>query len=426
MEQIAVMDIDLYHHNERIRRQLEMLEQSKGLEANKQAVRDFVNFCREDPNIGDARIARYIYDLRKISSLAGKPFKKLTEKDLLAILAKIRETPTWKGTLPSPRTMADYRKTVSKYWRWLFYDECKGDAPLVIRRIKAVARQGYNEPEIFSKEEIVTLIGGMTSIRDKAFFSMLYDLEARVGELLTRRIKHLNEGTTGDMEITIESTKTGVKHEETLFESVPYLTSWLRMHPDPNNPEAPLFVMKTKGKIVPLSYPAARKAFVTCCKRNKVRHGKRNHIHMIRRSKATHDMLDGVPMPYIESRGSWSKGSRALQKCYLSVVKKDKNAAYKKKYNMLPDIDDSPTEMKQCKRCHAPVENNARFCGRCGFSADMKTAVTQQFINENISALISKEQLSELVKQFIVQSIENGDKEIIEAAARLRKTQRAA
>ena len=52
----------------------------------------------------------------------------------------------------------------------------------------------------------------------------------------------------------------------------------------------------------------------------------------MRKSKATHDLADGVP--YIENRGSWAKGSKALRDVYLFVSQQDKDNAYRRKYNM--------------------------------------------------------------------------------------------
>jgi DNA-binding phage protein len=50
----------------------------------------------------------------------------------------------------------------------------------------------------------------------------------------------------------------------------------------------------------------------------------------------------------------------------------------------------------------------------------MKVAVMQQFVNEAVPEAISKSQLSELVKQYITQALENNDPALLEALKKLK------
>lgn len=71
---------------------------------------------------------------------------------------------------------------------------------------------------VFSKSEVRRLINGMASVRDKAFFSCLYDLQCWVGELLSRKIKDVRYTDCGDVQILVEAEKTKLRHWETLSE----------------------------------------------------------------------------------------------------------------------------------------------------------------------------------------------------------------
>lgn len=407
MNMNTVLDkIDVHNYDERLEKQVRLLERSAMIPENKLVVREFIDCCKIDPKIGTARIIKYIYTLRKIGELVDKPFNEMTEKDINSLLAKLQDQKTVKNRPYSTSSMDDFRKSISKLWRWLYFDQYSGDAPPVIKRMKLKSPNGKKEPEIYSKEEIKTIIDGMTTIRDKAFFSCLYDLGCRVSELLTRQIKHIRYSEEGDLQILIEADKTSNSHWETLFESVSYLTTWIRLHPLSNNPNAPLWTMqRKKGYIIPLSYPAVRKCFSSICKKRNIRQGKCNIIHMIRKSKATHDLADGVPITYIESRGSWTKGSQALQNCYISILQKDKDNAYKKKYSMAIVEKESRTDLTKCKRCESIMDHDAKFCPRCGLPSNMKVLAEMKDIDRKLVEVMDKDTLSELVKKLVLEEM---------------------
>jgi|SRR3989338_1199736 len=393
--------IEVHNYRHKMELQKQLLSESTMLDTNKQLICDFFNFCKSQERIGDARLVKYLYTLRKIGEIADKPFRDVTDKDINEILTRLQEGNSVKGKPYSLHSLNDFRKSISKFWRWLYYDEYQGDAPPPVKRMKTKQSNGKHEPEIYTKDEIMAFLNGTTNVRDKAFFSCLYDLQCRVSELLSRQIRHMRYTESGDVQILIEADKTGNSHWETLFESVGNFTTWLRLHPLPNDPNAPLWTMRTQKTIKPLSYPAVRKVFHSTCKRQSLRKLK---IHTFRKSKATHDLADGVPITYIESRGSWSKGSKALQDCYLSIQQKDKDNAYKKKYGMPVNNDQNEAkELKRCSRCETFMDQDAKFCARCGMPKDMKTALEVQSLETKLPELVDKNMLSELVKKIILE-----------------------
>ena len=410
----AVSDkIDVHGYGRDLELQADLLERSAVSEENKEVIKDFVNYCKTNPKMHEAITIKYSYVLRRIGELINKPFKEMNEHDINALIARLQGIRTDKNQPYSVWTMNDFRKTISKFWRWLYFDECGGDAPKPIKRFQIKESTGKKEPEIYTKAEIEKLINGTTNPRDRAFFSCIYDLGCRVSELLSRQIKHIRFTEDGEIEILIEAEKTSVSHYETIFESSPYFNIWLRMHPCPNNDNAPLWTMqRKKGDIEPLTYPAIRKTFLGICKRQSIRPGKKNIIHMIRKSKATHDMADGVPITYIESRGSWSKGSQALQNCYLSVQKNDKDNAYRKKYNLVKEEKKETTRLVSCRRCNMAMKTDDRFCVKCGLPADSKAFAEMQEAKKkiNLETLIDKDMLDELVKKAVMQMLKNQKK----------------
>ena len=400
---LTVEKIDVHKYGHLMDMQKGLLEKAVLLPENKQLIWDFINFCNVESKIGEARIIKYMYALRRIGELVDRPFKEMTDKDVNVLLARIEDSKSLKGKPYSLNTLVDFRKAISKFWRWLYFDEFNGDAPSPIKRMRIKIANGKREPEIYTKEEIKAIINGMTTIRDKAFFSCLYDLQCRVSELLSRQLRHIRYNEDGDIQILIEADKTSTSHWETLFESVGNFTTWMRLHPLTNNPDAPLWFIRKRDKITPLSYATARKVFYNSCKRQGIR---RLKIHTFRKSKATHDLADGVPVAYIEARGSWSKGSQSLRDCYLSIMQKDKDNAYRKKYQMPVNNGHAvPTELKRCTRCEAIMESDTKFCARCGMPANVKAAIEMKELDQKIAGLIDKDMLSEIVKKFVMEEL---------------------
>jgi len=408
--------IDVHQYDVSFERQRRFLRSSTMREENKRLIEDFIRFCQECDRVGLARVTHYCFALRRIAELTDKNFRDLTESDIIDILSKLKEYTFKRGDgvyTYSENTMFGFKKTISKFWRWLFFDQYQGEAPPQIKRLKFKMKKGA-EPVVYTREEIRKIIDGMPSLRDKAFFACLYDLQSREAELLSRQIKHVRYNEDGDIEILIEPTKTEntTPHWETLFESVSYFTTWMRLHPDPSNLDAPLWTARRYGSrnsttTIPVSYALARKIFITTCKKQGITKPKR--MHMFRKSKATHDMTDGVPIPYIESRGSWSKGSKALQECYLSISNQDKNKVYREKYNLAPNVKVEKTEMSRCHRCQFLIEAGAKFCARCGFPTDLKTAIEAKKIEKQATALIDEKMLSGLIKKYVIQELKGRD-----------------
>ncbi len=419
MSQSPDARIDVHHYDQQIEIQKQLLEKANIRDDNRQTIKDFANFCKIDNKVGLSRLRLYYYALRNIAELTDTHFKDMTEMDIIGVLSRLQDHKYerhGKTYNYSEQILQDYRKAISKFWRWLYFDEYRGEAPPQIRRIKVSSKNGKSEPEIYSREEIKKIIDSMPTIRDKAFFACLYDLQPRSSELLTRQLKHVRYNEHGNLEIFIESTKNKNSHWETLFESVPYFVTWLRLHPTPDDPNAPLWIAKkykrkdaagsateitplNDERIQPMSYPLARKIFITVCKKQGIRPIK---MHMLRKSKATHDLADGVPVSYIESRGSWSKGSKALQDCYLAIMKNDKDNAYQKKYNIVNNNHTPTNDIQACERCHVYLERGAKFCHTCGFPVDKTLIAKAEELNKAAAELVDKDMLSDMIKKIVL------------------------
>ena len=97
--------------------------------------------------------------------------------------------------------------------------------------------------EILNEGEVEALIKAAESSRDKAFVSMLFDLDSRPGEFLSLQRKNIGFDKLGGF-VMVEG-KMGPRRQRLII-SVPFVAKWLEEHPD-KNPEASLCVHERQG-----------------------------------------------------------------------------------------------------------------------------------------------------------------------------------
>jgi len=237
--------IDIHNTKQNYERALKKLrEDRKIIKENKKLILDFIKDCklgktikhREKKKIGDSRCKRYMFDLRKLSNWIGKPFDKVTQKDMEKFITDLENDKLKKQDKNkySERTKVDMKKTLKKFYKWLRGNNDR--YPEIVSWIDTYVEA----PEIpaLTREEVERMVAQTASIRDKAIIMLLFDSGARIEEFLNVRLKNLIKKEDYYM-IRIEHSKTKPR---TI--SLPMCTriieEWLAVHPDRNNPEAQL------------------------------------------------------------------------------------------------------------------------------------------------------------------------------------------
>jgi integrase len=138
-------------------------------------------------------------------------------------------------------------------------------------------------------------------IRDKAVLLSLWESNARAGEFLDLKVKDIKfkNGIT-TFKLTCEKRRDNILIREIDCElCTPYLRDWLKIgHPQPNNPEAPLWVALGKGK---RGKPLGYMGLYYICKAafNK-------SPHHLRHSRSTYLALNGASEIQLMGHGGWS------------------------------------------------------------------------------------------------------------------------
>lgn len=241
---------------------------------NQNLIQKFLDHCKAN-GLGNRRIQKYAFHLKKIDELLNLPFEKAKKPELEALMAKIESSSyaEW--------TKHDFKIAIKKFWKWL--KQCEEGYPPEVRWLKATLKHHQKKlpDEILTPDEIKRLIGAARTVRDKALISVLYESGCRIGELMGLKIKHVQFNDHGAV-IHVFG-KTGSRRV-LLIDSVPHISTWLGVHPSREIPESPLWVDNIRNGL--LHYESIAKIIRVAAKKANV--SKRVNPHSFRHARATH------------------------------------------------------------------------------------------------------------------------------------------
>lgn len=255
----------------------------------------------------------------------------------------------------TPATQA-YRMMVTKQ----FYKFFK--KPNLVEWIKAKRPQVKDiEPEdCITPDEFQKMLSFSRTPRNRAILQLLYETGARIGEILSLRIKDLVFSENSVL-INIRESKTKERRVY-LFDSVPDLKGWLSMHPQGKNQQAFLFTVKDGKQLQYMQFYLNLRNIV---KRAGIT--KKINPKLFRHSAATRDAVFGMPAPVAEKKYGWSKGSRMYSR-YSHVSDKDVADWNARMRGLKTEKPDTPMKAIECKRCRNMNPWTSVFCGNCGMA----------------------------------------------------------
>ncbi len=223
---------------------------------NKDNVQKIIEFLDDlkFERITDVRRLGYAQKLRRIAIILGDKFLSPTERDIKNTVKEIMETPIQRGGdkyfrgkenhntpshLPSDNTVAGYQIAMKRFYKWLSGNR---SYPGCVSWMKIGHPRPASEvkPEnIVTREELERMVHNCVNHRDKAIISVLYDSGVRLGELLSIRIRDVKFDESGAL--LLVSGKTGVRQVRIIGDSIDYLRSWLEIHPQTDDFDAPVF-----------------------------------------------------------------------------------------------------------------------------------------------------------------------------------------
>jgi len=212
--------------------------------------------------------------------------------------------------------------------------------------------------ELLTRDEVSDIVEATNNSRDRAFFTVLYESGARIGEMLSLRIKHVQFDDNGT--VLIIDGKTGMRRIR-LLESTAPLAQWLNIHPKREDQEAPVWINLQDRETV-ISYHGMRKRMKDYAE--KVGLDKRIHFHLFRHSRAT-ELANHLTEQQMKIYFGWTQGSdQAAQYVHLSGREVDEAIL-----NLYNDVREQKEEQHiQCPRCCNSCHRTNSYCSQCGLS----------------------------------------------------------
>lgn len=385
--------LDIHHYDRKLKSAIKSLEESELSRNNKSLILDFHNSCFSE-GIGKAKITRYLYDIKKITSILNKDLVKCGKEDLQRVIAELEKTDY------SYNTKRGFRIVLKKFYKWLRKTE--DVYPEEVRWIKTTAELSKQRlpDELLLEEDIIKLIQNTDKLRDKAFISTLYESGCRIGELATIKIKNIAFDQYG-AKISVFG-KTGSRPVR-LVTSSAYLLDWLNNgHPDNQNPNSYVWISQKKetlsyGRIKDLLREAAKRAGIK----------KKVNPHSFRHARATY-LAKRLSDAQLKVVMGWTQGSK-MSAVYVHLSQRDTDDAILE-LNGIKRAEEqkSKIEQKKCIRCSHLNKATSRFCELCGMVLDKEEAdkVIQQEldkdkVNQFMKELAKDTEFMELIKKKI-------------------------
>ncbi|WP_435362316.1 tyrosine-type recombinase/integrase [Haloarchaeobius sp. DFWS5] len=264
--------------------------------SNKDYLREFDRDLLLD-GIGQARRYKLLSHLKIIAEQLGEqPFDTLDVDDT-------RELVAWLYTRDiTHATIRDYKQILKQFYRWLN----SGEDPPATRWLNSKHERRQPLPrKLLGPADVDALIDGCVNARDKALVAVLWEIGARIGELIDLTVADLEQTSEGT-KIIVDG-KTGSRRL-LLLESEPHVETWLRVHPA-HRPTAPLWCKIEQGDCMePIGYNYIRLRLLERAKR-RAGIDKPVNPHHFRHSRATY-LANWLTEAQLCEWFGWVQGSR--------------------------------------------------------------------------------------------------------------------
>ncbi len=295
----------------------------------------------------------YVVWCRQFLANVQKPFEKITSRDAEDFLLSLREM--------SPVTQFRHRTYLKFFFVWFYETYLKQPLPDWVRKIPRNKPQSKRSPqELLSKDELEQLFSVVRAPMHQAMLRLLAESGLRRKELISLRVGDVS--FEGPLTTIWANGKTG-EGAVYLYESTPYLMSWLRMHPGRKNPEAPVFYMidkKTK-ELTPLSLTTPNKMIKRIAQRSGI-DKKRVYCHLFRFTAATNDAVS-MSDALMRLKYRWS-GYSQMPAHYAALHGTALKDQVMKQYGLVKPEEEKARPI-ECPTCHFVNQPGEQFCTNC-------------------------------------------------------------
>ncbi|MFQ6128855.1 MAG: tyrosine-type recombinase/integrase [Thermoplasmata archaeon] len=246
----------------------------------------------------------YCTILNILSELSSKPLLECNREDTLEVLVEVQER------FESPTL---YKHVLRDFFRIFGQEDVISRISLNRRKKK---REWQDPAKVLGRHDIQKMLDATTDPRDRAIVAVLWDTGARCHEIAAIEIGDLKiesreDPKTGKPLYSVwfrEQKIAGEERRIVLYESSPFIFRSLRVHPDPGDPKAPLFVSRRKGvRLEPLGTSGIRTIVRSIGSKARIR--KPVHPHAFRHARATFLKSKGISDDAIRAYMGWVRDS---------------------------------------------------------------------------------------------------------------------
>jgi site-specific recombinase XerD len=356
---------------------------------NKDLILRFLNHI--SPEVSERRLTFYTHKLRRLATWLGKDFHAVTEDDIRGLLtflskgdAKIR------GGRFSSGTLHGYKVTLKRFYRWL-----DGDDEEYPRKVRWIKTSGdttrIKEPDqLLTPEEILEMIRHARNPRDKALVSFLYESGARISELLSMKIRHLDFAASM-LKATLPVSKT-LPRTIPLVSCMRHVATWVNYHPLKDDPEAPLWSNCKGSGSKPLLQQTANTILKSIARAAGIT--KRVYPHLFRACSITHKEAAGWPEQAIKAFHGLSKDSKVM-KHYSHLSLSNLEEIQRRMHNL--ETGDKPS-MHRGVRCPACGRVNPLYVDvcECGLPTEIRCVPAAQTSPQSLESAIEERLMKRL------------------------------
>lgn len=308
--------------------------------------------------------SRLVKSISRFAVFSNKPLESTTKDDVVTWLESLKHYRD--GTQLKDSTINQYIASIKVFFKWFNGDE---EYPECVKWLKVRNHRNHEIMEVLSPDDVKRMAECCDNQRDRALIMALYDSAGRIDEILNMRIQDVKIDRFGA--VLMITGKTGVRRIR-VIDAVPDLQLWLSMHPQKDDPDAPLWMSNRKKR---MSYTTAHQL---CRKVGEVAKVKiQVHPHLFRHSKLT---LLARHLTDAELRvfAGWEAGS-AQARTYIHMSGADIDDKLLTIGGVKNEDRETPTETattpKDCPRCQTRNPPTAKYCYKCGAAVDLTAAM---------------------------------------------------
>lgn len=333
------------------------------LQKNRETLEQYLMEKRAN-EIKETSLKGYMQTLTNFEAFLGKPFKEATKEDVMRYFNQLQQR-------CARLTVHTWKSRVKSFYNWLFelsyreYPACvkwmRVCNPAHLSKTKGLSLP-LSPEQVLKPEDIKTLLEAADHPRDQAIISVMYETACEPYEALSMKVGSVIFDEDGG--VVVLKGGMGTRRLR-VVDSIPYLQTWINVHPLRKDPEAPLWVCR-RGKPEALGYMGLWRL----CKKLKRVSGLKKplrpnflrHAGLTRWSKV-------LPEQKLKKLAGWSPSSR-MASIYIHLSGKDLDddilAAHGRKRKDPQELGPGLLAPKSCPRCNHENTPTALYCVRCG------------------------------------------------------------